>query len=128
MSNKSGARCIVKQGELPACPAKRLCYGVLADTLRGIFNPYLTDYQRAPREADLQWLFDDAYGKRVDRLGGCSFEFCCLSLDINDITFRKVIKHLLTNKKDRDKYSISIINNIYNYNNIYFNIYNNTNK
>ncbi len=128
MSNKSGARCIIKQGELPNCPAQRLCYGVLADTLRGVFNPYLSDEQRASREADLEWLFDDAYGRKVDKLGGCSFEFCCLSLDINEMIMRKVVKHLLTNKQDKDKYYTSIINNIYNYNNIYFNIYNNTNK
>ena len=128
MSKKQISKCIIKQNDLPPCPAKRLCYGILADTLRGIFNPYLSCDSRASREEEMQWLFDDAYGKKVDRLGGCSFEFCCLSLDINDITFRKVVKHLLTNKEDKDKYNNSLITNIYNYNNIYFNIYNNTNK
>lgn len=116
---------VLKNNVLGTCPAKKLSYAVLMDSLRNIFNPYLSKGGMQTKEIEIKWFFDDAYGRQVDKLGGCSFDFCCLSLDISHETLRKVVKALLESKELRDKYLLTLFINLFIYNNIYYNIYNN---
>lgn len=114
---------ILKNNTLGSCPAKRLSYAVLADGIRRIFNPYLEMGHRDDKAQDIEWLFSDSYGRKVDKAGGCSFDFCCLSLDVSHETFRAVVRALLDSKQLRDTYLHSLYNNLLVYNNIYYNIY-----
>lgn len=105
------------------CPAKKLAYATLADTLRNVLGDNLPEKFRANVSRELDWVFSDNYGKSVERNNGVSFDYCCTVLDFDKDTLRKVIKVLYTHKKIYKDYIDIIINNIYNYNNIYYNLF-----
>ncbi|MFN7640834.1 MAG: hypothetical protein ACK5PR_03715, partial [bacterium] len=109
------------------CPAKRISYAAIADTLRGVFNPKLdinADYPIKLKEQEYNWLMSDEYSRSVDRAGGCSFEYCCLSLDFSPEIFRETVKLLLSNKRKYNQHIRLLLDNLYSYNYIYYNIYN----
>jgi hypothetical protein len=116
---------LLKNKALKEHPDQQLHYALIMDSLRNVFNPYLASKDRASKEQDLEWLLSKEYGRKVDRLGGCSFEACCLALDISCETLRKVVNDLLKSKELRNKYLTNLYSNLYLYNNIYYNIYNN---
>ena len=95
------------------CPAKKLAYATLADTLRNVLGNNMPEKFRASVSRELDWVFSDSYGKSVERNNGVSFDYCCTVLDFDKDTLRKVIKD----------YIDIIINNIFNYNNIYYNLF-----
>jgi len=120
---------LLKSRHPEECPAKRISYAVIADTLRHLFDPSLNLNRKSACASlgkwDSEWLMSDKYGREVDKAGGCSFEYCCLCLDFDPKTFRDTVKLLLSNKRKYNQYIKILLNDLYKYNNIYYNIYNN---
>ena len=111
---------LVNISKLPNCPAARLSYAALADCVRILTNPYLASTDHATPEQEREWLYSAEYGKSVQLRGGCSYKFCCSSLDINPEMFRKVMRYVTKHNKNRDLYIKNLISDLYSYNNIYY--------